>query len=57
MNYLLDSHSFIWSITDTNKLSSIARREITDANNQIFVSAVSFWEIALKSAMGKLTIS
>jgi PIN domain nuclease of toxin-antitoxin system len=57
MNYLLDTHSFIWSITDTNKLSHTAIREITNTDNQIFVSAISFWEIALKSALGKLTIN
>jgi PIN domain nuclease of toxin-antitoxin system len=57
MNYLLDTHTFIWSITDTNKLSATAISEITNTDNQIFISAISFWEIALKSALGKLTIS
>jgi PIN domain nuclease of toxin-antitoxin system len=57
MNYLLDTHSFIWSITDTNKLSNTAISKITNTNNQIFVSAISFWEIALKNALGKLTVN
>jgi len=55
MNYLLDTHSFIWWLNDSKKLSQRARRIISDSNNRIFVSHASQWEIAIKVAIGRLT--
>lgn len=57
MNYLLDTHTFIWAITEKKQLSAPVRRTLEDNSNHIFVSAISFWEISLKYALGKLTIS
>lgn len=57
MSYLLDSHTLIWSIMDLKKLSVKVRRILEDKDNRIFVSAVSFWEISLKYAIGKLDLS
>ena len=54
--YLLDTHTFIWSIVDKNKLSEIALKTVQDSNNQLFISAVSFWEIAIKHSKGKLDL-
>ncbi len=48
MNYLIDTHAFIWAISDTGKLSNAARKIITSNENTVFISVVSFWEIALK---------
>jgi len=56
MSYLLDTHTFIWVISDREKLSSTVRQIIDNPNNLIFVSAVSFWEIALKYSISKLEI-
>jgi PIN domain nuclease of toxin-antitoxin system len=53
MIYLLDTHSFIWSITDSNKLSSKANKIISDINNEICISVISFWEISIKTAIKK----
>ena len=57
MKYLLDTHTMIWAATDTAKLSLNARQILTNSNHQIFVSAVSFWEISLKYALGKLSLN
>jgi PIN domain nuclease of toxin-antitoxin system len=54
MNYLLDTHSFIWWLNDSKKLSQRARRIISDSNNRIFVSHATQWEIAIKAAIGRL---
>ncbi|WP_426667325.1 type II toxin-antitoxin system VapC family toxin [Mucilaginibacter sp. McL0603] len=57
MNYLLDTHTLIWAITEKGKLSSVARKTIENTDNTILVSAISFWEITLKFSINKLDIS
>lgn len=52
---LLDTHAFLWCLADAAKLSASARTAITDANNDVFVSAVTGWEISVKRAKGHLT--
>ena len=56
MNFLLDTHYLIWTITDTKKISGKVKGAIVDPQNGIFVSTISFWEISLKSSLGKLAI-
>lgn len=56
MTYLLDTHYLLWTLTDTAKLSKKIRETITDPENEIAVSTVSFWEVSLKASIGKLTI-
>lgn len=53
---LLDTHSFLWFITGSPRLSVRARALIESGENAIFVSAVSLWEIAIKSGLRKLTL-
>lgn len=48
MRLLLDTHVFIWALTDPRRLSSAARVAITNTENELYVSSVSFWEIAIK---------
>jgi PIN domain nuclease of toxin-antitoxin system len=57
MRLLLDTHTLLWSIGKTNELSEKVIQEIKSADNEVFVSAVSLWEIALKSGIGKLLVS
>jgi PIN domain nuclease of toxin-antitoxin system len=54
MKLLLDTHTFIWTLSDPKKIPTIASSEIGDPNNQIFVSSVTFWEIAIKVRNGRL---
>ncbi len=54
VRYLLDTHTLIWAITDHPNLSEQARSIIINPKNEIFVSPVSAWEIAIKYQIGKL---
>ena len=56
MKLLLDTHALLWSIIEPDKLSPDARTAIADPSSQVVVSAVSFWEISIKTAMGKLRL-
>jgi PIN domain nuclease of toxin-antitoxin system len=56
MNLLLDTHAFLWSAFDPERLPSSVKAALRDPVNQVYVSAVSFWEIALKVAIGKLLL-
>ncbi|MES2277624.1 MAG: type II toxin-antitoxin system VapC family toxin [Bacteroidota bacterium] len=56
MNYLIDTHVLLWAITEKAKLSDKVRGILEDGRNDIFVSAISFWEISLKFSIGKLNI-
>ncbi len=56
MTLLLDTHALIWAIGDPRKLSSKAARAITSSENEVLVSSVSLFEIALKAEKGKLGI-
>lgn len=55
MNYLLDTHAFLWWCSDDPILSEEASRAISDSNSVVFVSIASAWEISIKKALGKLT--
>jgi len=44
MNYLLDTHALIWSITEKKKLSAKARLTLESTDCDIYVSAISFWK-------------
>lgn len=56
MKLLLDTHALLWSLIDPDKLSMEARTAIADPGSQVVVSAVSFWEISIKTALGKLRL-
>ena len=55
MSYLLDTHAFIWWLNDSPDLSLTARKIISNPTNSIFVSHTSYWEIAIKVSIGRLT--
>jgi PIN domain nuclease of toxin-antitoxin system len=54
MKALLDTHVFLWWNLNDERLSRTARDVIGDGRNEIFVSAASAWEIAIKAARGRL---
>jgi len=56
MKYLLDTHAFLWFVTDDDKLSSNARSIIKNSNNEVYFSAASAWEMSIKVSLGRLTI-
>ena len=57
MKLLLDTHALLWALIAPEQLSADARAAITDPAAQVAVSAVSFWEIAIKAGLGKLTLT
>ncbi|MCL2636994.1 MAG: type II toxin-antitoxin system VapC family toxin [Oscillospiraceae bacterium] len=54
VKYLLDTHTFLWALRGSSKLSEKAAKTIEDMNVQIYLSAVSAYEIKNKHRMGKL---
>lgn len=54
MRLLLDTHALIWCATDNAKIGARAREVIVDPASEVFVSIVSFWEMAIKLRIGKL---
>jgi PIN domain nuclease of toxin-antitoxin system len=50
---LLDTHIALWAVYETERLSNQAQSLIADTQNEIFVSVVSLWEIAIKHALKK----
>jgi PIN domain nuclease of toxin-antitoxin system len=54
MRLLLDSHVFVWCVQDNPRLSRDARRAIRSSAAEVFVSAASIWEIAIKLSVGRL---
>lgn len=54
--YLLDTHALLWYWGGNKQLSQKSKELIENSENQIFLSVVSLWEIALKVSIGKLTL-
>lgn len=57
MKAMLDTHCFLWAIANDPRLSRTARRIIKDANSELYLSAASAWEIAIKCRLGRLRFS
>jgi len=56
MKYLLDTHIFLWFITDNEKLNQSVKY-LLEGEHELFLSAASLWEIALKQSLEQLIIS
>jgi PIN domain nuclease of toxin-antitoxin system len=56
MRVLLDTHVFLWWVTNDARLSSRARDLISNGENEIMMSAASGWEIAIKSRLGRIQL-
>ena len=56
MKLLLDTCTFLWVVTDDKALSSESRNLFSDPTNEVFLSAISSWEIMLKYSLGKLPL-
>lgn len=56
MKALLDTHTFLWWNLDDPQLSGRVRDFISDGRNEIYLSAASAWEIAIKAAKGRLKL-
>jgi PIN domain nuclease of toxin-antitoxin system len=50
---LLDTHILLWAAVEPERLSGAAQSVLENANNELIFSAVSLWEIAIKTARGR----
>jgi len=57
MRLLLDTHSFLWFIAGSDKISVAARELIEDSANEPLLSIASLWEMAIKVSIGKLKLA
>ncbi len=57
MRLLLDTHALIWAVDQPDRLGSRARPALEDEANEVVISAATIWEIAIKTGLGKLTLS
>lgn len=57
MRYLIDTHILIWFLEGNKFLAKSRRQIIADSQNEIYVSIASFWEMAIKISIGKLTLA
>jgi PIN domain nuclease of toxin-antitoxin system len=56
MRLLLDTHAFLWYITDDPRLPNAFAEAIQDEANEVFLSVVSVWEALAKHQLGKLPL-
>lgn len=56
MKLLLDTHVVLWALNDPDRLGTKAREALEDGVNDVLVSVVTGWEIAIKQSLGKLDL-
>jgi PIN domain nuclease of toxin-antitoxin system len=56
VKYLLDTGVWLWSLWQPERISPDGRAVLADLSHQVFLSAVTSWEVAIKSAAGKLNL-
>jgi PIN domain nuclease of toxin-antitoxin system len=56
MAWLLDTHALIWALFEPAKLGRKTREILEDSTKDVRVSPLSYWEISLKSGLGKLVL-
>jgi len=56
VKYLLDTHVFLWMASEPEKLSVTASQIVQQADNELYVSICSLWEMQIKHHLGKLIL-
>lgn len=56
MNILLDTQIFLWALAEPKRLGEQAKSCLKSQKNQLYLSAASSWEIAIKAGLGKLPL-
>jgi len=57
MRHLLDAHALIFALDDPNKLGKRAVAVLEDPDSQLLISVGTIWELAIKTGLGKLSLS
>lgn len=55
MNVLLDTHTLLWLVSTPSDVDASALAVLADPNTNLWVTAASAWEIAIKTRMGRLS--
>jgi PIN domain nuclease of toxin-antitoxin system len=55
--FLMDTHAFLWWLSDDRRLKASAREVIADPSALIHISAATIWEIAIKARLGKVRVA
>jgi len=56
LKFLLDTHIWVWSVLDPGRLSARVARQLVNPENEIWLSAVSVWELQLLHDKGRLKL-
>lgn len=56
MKIIIDTHIFLWSLSDPDLIAEEKRNELESLANTIYVSSISIAEIMIKASLGKLDI-
>jgi PIN domain nuclease of toxin-antitoxin system len=56
MRFLIDTHTFLWFVNDSNELSDLAK-SLLESETDLYLSSASLWEIAIKLSSKKLTLT
>ena len=56
MNIIIDTHIFLWALSEPLKIDDNKRSMLEDLSNTIYVSAISIAELMIKTSVGKLNI-
>ena len=56
MKYLLDTHTLIWLLEASSKVSQEIKEILKSPGNSVYLSSASLWEIAIKTSLGKLDL-
>jgi len=56
MKYLLDTHVLLWYLFEEERLSADVANLLKDTEEEVYISAVTFWEISVKHGIGKLNL-
>lgn len=56
MRILLDTHVLLWAVAEPDRIAEPYRGNLESAQNEVFFSAASIWEIAIKTQIGRLQL-
>ena len=57
MRLLLDTHAWIWQLAESSRLSKRARAALRDADNELFLSPISVWEVGVLASRGRIELA
>ena len=55
--YIIDTHIFLWLLFDPEKIDNPKLQTLQNPKNRVYITNISFWEISLKYALGKLKLN